>query len=67
MIVNGMFNELRQHPEWGDLLAHVSLMVDRAQISVLNEVRRGEIAAAQAAIGRHDALKELLGQLRGEM
>lgn len=60
-----MLNELRQHPEYADLLAYVQAAVDKAAESVVIESKRGTIDDIKFVAGRHAALQELYNNLRG--
>lgn len=60
------FIELKGHPEVGFFLEDLGVQVDNARDRVLNEVRNGDHDTAMMAVGRHDALKELLSTLIGK-
>lgn len=60
------FVELKGHDEIGYFLEDLGKLVDKAAARVLNEARNGEHDLVQQAVGRHDALNELLNDLTGK-
>lgn len=53
------FAELRQHPEWPDLLHWLATEVDNARTRVLTESIRGDIESVRYASGQYETLRDV--------